>query len=296
MKYSLKSQVRKKCPNDPDYRAQLGFRLRTARCNMGWSVADAAKYFQVTERTWHNWESGVHRIPFAVYKLCRVLARLELPGDAWAGWSFQGGVLITPEGRRIEPRDSSWWSLMVRNAQSFSAAFNEASRLRMLVAGLHAQIRASAAGAAEAAGLVSSKTSGKLQQDIGSQNNVIMTSWPTHSDSQKPLMPLHAPKPTTSESALTPSFVSPWMPTCGIRLSYQRPTKGPHLASWQNQSKPVNQSPNQPNQASPGNLQASPRPNAGNSPGSSDWPEKPVSAMPAAAAAAQLASASRRLA
>ena len=66
-----------------------------ARCSMAWSVAVAAKYFQVTERTWHNWETGSHRIPFAVYKLCRVLARLELPGDAWAGWSFQGGLLVT---------------------------------------------------------------------------------------------------------------------------------------------------------------------------------------------------------
>ena len=103
MNYSHSSKHRKSCAHDPDYRAQLGFRLRTARCNMGWSIADAAKYFQVTERTWHNWENGTHRIPFAVYKLCRVLARLELPGDAWAGWSFQGAVLITPEGRQIHP-------------------------------------------------------------------------------------------------------------------------------------------------------------------------------------------------
>ena len=138
MKYSHKSSHRKTCPHDPDHRAQLGYRLRTARCNMGWSIADASKYFQVTERTWHNWESGLHRIPFAVYKLCRVLARLELPGQAWAGWSFQGNALVTPEGRHIEPKDSSWWSLMVRNAQSFSAAYNEASRLRLLVAQLAA--------------------------------------------------------------------------------------------------------------------------------------------------------------
>ncbi len=130
MKYSSRSKHRKSCQHDPDYRAQIGYRLRTARCTLGWSIDDAAKYFQVTDRTWHNWESGAHRIPFAVIKLCRVLARLELPGNAWAGWSFQGGVLVTPEGRVIEPKDSSWWSLMVRNAKSFTVVYWENVRLR----------------------------------------------------------------------------------------------------------------------------------------------------------------------
>ena len=101
MKYSHRSNYRKTCPHDPETRAQLGSRLRYARCKLGWSVEDAGKYFQVTDRTWHNWESGAHRIPFAVYKLLRVLARLELPGKAWAGWRLEGDVLITPEGRQI---------------------------------------------------------------------------------------------------------------------------------------------------------------------------------------------------
>jgi hypothetical protein len=204
---------------------------------MGWSIEDAAKYFQVTERTWHNWESGVHRIPFAVYKLCRVLARLELPGDAWAGWSFQGSTLITPEGRQIAPKDSSWWSLMVRNAQSFSAAYNEATRLRLLVAQLEAAAddsgrQAQRAGNGAAAGLVTSKTNRNDNNNPTSnqrQNDIIIESWPTLYDFPTPSTPLHAPKPTTSESALTPSFVSPWMPICGVKLTLQRPKPGPHL-------------------------------------------------------------------
>jgi DNA-binding transcriptional regulator YiaG len=236
MKYSVNKTNRKTCRHDPDYRAQLGYRLKSARCSMGWSIADAAKYFQVTERTWHNWESGAHRIPFAVYKLCRVLARLELPGDAWAGWSFQGATLVTPEGRHIEPRDSSWWSLMVRNAQSFSAAYKEAARLRLLLADLNAASEtdrdsreAAAVAGTLAAGLVPSKTKRKTNNSSRHQNDIIIESWPTLYDYQTPLTPLHAPKPTTSESALTPSFVSPWMPICGVRLTYQRPKLGPHL-------------------------------------------------------------------
>ncbi len=109
MKYSHSSKHRKNCPHDPDHCAQLGLRLRYARARLGWSIMDAAKYFQVTERTWHNWESGIYRIPFAVYKLARVLARIELPGKAWAGWHIEGDCLITPEGRQIAPSDGAWW-------------------------------------------------------------------------------------------------------------------------------------------------------------------------------------------
>jgi transcriptional regulator with XRE-family HTH domain len=133
MKYSHRSNYRKTCPHDPQTRAQLGSRLHYARLRLGWSVEDAGKYFQVTDRTWHNWEAGAHRIPFAVYKLCRVLARLELPGDAWAGWRLEGNVLITPEGRQITPQDGAWWSLLVRRAACFDAAYKDAATLRKLL-------------------------------------------------------------------------------------------------------------------------------------------------------------------
>ncbi len=242
MKYSHSSKHRKSCAHDPDYRAQLGYRLRAARCTLGWSIADAAKYFQVTERTWHNWESGAHRIPFAVYKLCRVLARIELPGDAWAGWSFQGGTLITPEGRQIEPKDGAWWSLLVRNARSFVTAYNEATRLRLLLAQIQTDTLSSAEGlaggpacggeaSAAGAGLVPYKTTHKtspIEPENRHQDDVIMPSWPILYDYPTPSTPLHEPKPITLESALTPSFVSPWTPTCGLQWSQPRPQAGPH--------------------------------------------------------------------
>lgn len=300
MKYIVKKTNRKSCRHDPDYRAQLGYRLRSARCGMGWSIADAAKYFQVTERTWHNWESGAHRIPFAVYKLCRVLARLELPGDAWAGWSFQGATLVTPEGRHIEPKDSSWWSLMVRNAKSFTVAYNEATRLRLLLADLKATngTRSASGEAADVrgaagAGLVPSKTIAKvISFEISNQhqNDVIIESWPTLYDSPTPSTPLHAPKPITSESALTPSFASPWMPICGIRLTFKRPPALPHLPQMGEGKTHLKQKlipkPSRPNSAAPkSKLRTNgTKPNANASLG--------ASAMPAAAGAAKLASAS----
>lgn len=292
MKYIHSSKRGKSCRHDPDTRAQLGFRLRCARLRMGWSMVEAGKYFQVTERTWHNWESGLHRIPFAVYKLLRVLARYELPDGAWAGWRFDAGQLITPEGRQIAPTDGAWWSLLVRQAAGFRGVFDELSRLRCLV-GHAAQVReaqppASAAGV----GLVPSKTS--LQDDKSapsnsSQYDVIMQSWPIHSDSRMPLRPLRAPKLTTLESPLMPSSVSPWMPICGVRLTCSQPEPGPYRLSQPH----LKQVGNQPGPVSPSSslaLKSKPsmKPRNGN-----DKPSLVDSAMPAAAKAAKLASAAR---
>ena len=227
MNYSHSSKHRKTCRHDPDHRAQLGYRLRTARLTLGWSSPDAAKYFQVTDRTWHNWESGTHRIPLAVYKLCRVLARLELPGDAWAGWHFQAGNLITPEGRTIRPQDGSWWSLLVRQALGFGTAYREACRLRVLLS----QQTELSGESGEAAGLVPYKTTHKSvlnlsdNQEVISkpyQNDGIIVSWPPLCDLPPALTHLHAPSVKPSESPLMPLCVLPSMPTCASRLS-------PHL-------------------------------------------------------------------
>ncbi len=230
MKYAHTSKHRRNCPHDPDYRLQMGHRLRLSRCTLGWSLEQAAKYFQVTPRTWHNWEIGAHRIPFAVYKLCRVLARLELPGDAWAGWSFQGGALVTPEGRRIEPKESAWWSLMVHKARSFLVAHQEAARLRGLLAAAQQSsgpVAGDRAAGGSAAGLVSYKTTGNVVPNTSSQNDVIMRQWPILSDSQTPWTPQRAPKPNTSASPLTPCFVLPWTPICAHQQPQSRPTPGP---------------------------------------------------------------------
>jgi hypothetical protein len=261
MKYSQSKPNRKICRHDPDHRAQLGYRLRMARCNQGWSVAAAAKYFQVTERTWHNWETGVHRIPFAVYKLCRVLARLELPGDAWAGWSFQGGLLITPENHQIAPHDGAWWSLMIRKAHGFIAAYNEATRLRQLLDSIGATQRPTGCASApevgaSAPGLVSSKTSlagTSREVENRHQSDVTMTSWPTLYDFLTPSTPLDVLAPTTSESALTPSCALPWTPTCGVQLTLNRPPQGPHLGTSSHLKQAVNRT-------NPRQLAAPPRP------------------------------------
>lgn len=247
MKYSHSSRHRKTCAHDPDTRTQLGQRLKATRARLCWSLADAAKFFQVTERTWHNWERGSHRIPFAVYKLARVLARFELPSPAWAGWRIEAGMLITPEGRQISPQDGSWWSLLVRQAAGFRSVYDEVCRLRVALVDL-------AGAGPQARGLVPSKTSlqtSSLPVAKCNQSDIIEQPCKPLLDFLTPSPQPLAPAPTTLESVLMPSFVSPWTPTCGVRWTI-RQGQGPHLSGSQAHQKQVL------NRSQPGNLASSP--------------------------------------
>ncbi|MBX9613093.1 MAG: phage protein [Burkholderiales bacterium] len=81
-----------------------------------------AQLLHVSPRTLHNWNAGKYDIPYAAYKLLRVLLHYELPDPAWKGWHFAQGRLWTPEGHSIAAHESSWWSLMVRMARQYLAA------------------------------------------------------------------------------------------------------------------------------------------------------------------------------
>lgn len=79
-----------------------------------------AQFLHVSTRTVHNWESGKHDIPYATYRLMRLLNFMELPGKAWQGWCFAGGKLISPEGRTFESKDSNRRGLLKRRSEMFS--------------------------------------------------------------------------------------------------------------------------------------------------------------------------------
>ena len=51
-----------------------GDRFRIARQDCWLTLPQAAKVLQVTERTLHNWEAGTCRVPYAAYKLMRLMA------------------------------------------------------------------------------------------------------------------------------------------------------------------------------------------------------------------------------
>ena len=99
--------------HDRDTRLQLAQNFRAMYRSLGMDLHGCAQFLHVSARTVHNWESGKHDIPYATYRLMRVLNFMELPGKAWQGWCFAGGKLISPEGRSFEGKDSNWWSLLI---------------------------------------------------------------------------------------------------------------------------------------------------------------------------------------
>lgn len=93
--------------------------------SLGFSTEDAAKFLQVSPRTVQLWVSGRQRIPYAAFKLLRVMLHYELPGKAWEGWSLSAGRLYTPEGFELAPHEVSWWSLLVRQARLFRSMYKD---------------------------------------------------------------------------------------------------------------------------------------------------------------------------
>src|SRR5690606_9143088 len=97
-------------------------RFREARLSSGLGVSRCADLLRVSERTIRNWESGAARIPYAAYKLLRVLRGGRYLSDPiWRDFSVVREVLVTPEGHRFHAGDLAWWSLLIRRARAFSA-------------------------------------------------------------------------------------------------------------------------------------------------------------------------------
>ena len=107
---------------------------------LGYTRAAAAKTLQVSERTLHNWVSGKTAVPYAAYKLLRVLCFHEIPFKTWQGWHFTGGKLWSPEGHGFTGLDGSWWSLLVRQARASVVLFDQQRELRATIASLNAEL------------------------------------------------------------------------------------------------------------------------------------------------------------
>ena len=76
---------------------------------------------RVSTRTIRGWESGATRIPYAAYKLMRVLrGGRYLAHSNWDHFHVRGAVLSTPEGHELPAGDLAWLSLLVRRARAFS--------------------------------------------------------------------------------------------------------------------------------------------------------------------------------
>jgi len=125
-----------------------GARFKVMCADAGLSIEQTAKVLHVTRRTVQLWISGRVRIPYAAYRLVRILGRYELPDPGWAGWVFHSGKLWSPEGHGFNPHDSNWWGLLVRQARAWKEMSERQAQFDVLM------LRAGrvATGAADAAG------------------------------------------------------------------------------------------------------------------------------------------------
>ncbi len=94
-------------------------RFRDTRFTCNLTVPAAAQLLRVSERTIHNWESGAARVPYAAYRLLRIVRGGEFVHPSWKGWAVRGDTLWSPEGHGFRAADSSWWSLLIRQAREF---------------------------------------------------------------------------------------------------------------------------------------------------------------------------------
>jgi len=121
------------------HRAQIGQRFKELFLQTGLGFDGVAQTLHVTPRTVRNWLSGNTAIPYTAYKLLRVQRYFELPGEGWEGWHMHGGKLWSPEGFGFLPHESSWWSLLVRQARSCRTVYDENTRLQREASAASAQ-------------------------------------------------------------------------------------------------------------------------------------------------------------
>lgn len=98
------------------------WKFREARLQCCLSVEGCAKLLRISERTVRNWEAGAVRIPYAAFKLMRVMRGGKLLGSDWTGFRVHGDTLITPEGRSFHFSELAWWSLLCRMARAYAEA------------------------------------------------------------------------------------------------------------------------------------------------------------------------------
>jgi hypothetical protein len=111
----------------------LGSRFKVLLADTGLSIEAAAKMLHVTPRTIRYWVSGKVLVPYAAYKLVRVMRLFELPCVGWDGWHMHSGKLWSPEGHGFSAHDSNWWGLLVRRSEMFGSLVERDRQIDLLM-------------------------------------------------------------------------------------------------------------------------------------------------------------------
>lgn len=129
----------------------LSARLKIMLADLGLTPEQTGKMLHVHPRTVRYWVSGKTTIPYSAYRLLRILTGAELPCHGWDGWHMHSGKLWSPEGFGFLPKESSWWSLLVRQARSFKASYDRETELRLLMIRAGVEVDDSRSGQGNAA-------------------------------------------------------------------------------------------------------------------------------------------------
>lgn len=124
-----KPQVRKA----RETRLHQGARFKILLIDAGLTPETAAQMLHVTPRTIRYWVSGRVTVPYAAFRLLRVMRLFELPVPGWEGWHMHSGKLWSPEGHGFIPSDSSWWGLLVRKAALFGQMYDRDRQLDVAI-------------------------------------------------------------------------------------------------------------------------------------------------------------------
>ena len=119
-------------------RATLGERFKILLADAGLTPEQAGKELHVTPRTIRYWISGKVLVPYAAFRLIRILRMYELPQPGWDGWRMHSGRLWSPEGFSFKPDDANWWHLLVRRAQGFGRVYDRNTQLHLALQRLQA--------------------------------------------------------------------------------------------------------------------------------------------------------------
>jgi len=97
----------------------FGESFTQARLIAGFNKSVTAKALRVTTRTVSNWESGRTEVPYAAFKLLRILGGYALPGEAWKGWCIRGDTLWSPTQRGFQAASMSYLGLVFSMARQW---------------------------------------------------------------------------------------------------------------------------------------------------------------------------------
>lgn len=108
--------------------------FRQMRQTGGFDRARCAGLLGVSERAVRYWEAGKRRIPYAAFRLLRVLVGRGLPWRGWEEFMIIGNRLISPEGHEFSRGDLAYISLTFRQAEAFRSTYAALSELQRSVA------------------------------------------------------------------------------------------------------------------------------------------------------------------